>query len=111
MKLYRFILIAVFAFTTQFAFSQNFVTTDQALELIEVKQAELAINFKNGTLSKVTNDIYSYFFEITLIYLKDGSDIPETLAISFEKGLNRFENYQEDVVTVRDDISSLLTIN
>ena len=111
MKLLRFIFILTFAFLTQFGYSQNYVSKEVALERIEVKQASVKADFEEGSLDQMKLSIYNYFFEMSVIYLKDGSDIPETLSVSFEKCLNRFENNQEDVVVVKEEISNLLLIN
>jgi hypothetical protein len=111
MRLYKFILTLILVVVSQFVFSQNFLPKDKALEQIEIKKAALETSFEEGTIPPSKMDIYNYFIEITVIYLKEGNDVPETLAISFEKCLNRFENNQEDVVEVKDDITNLLTIN
>ena len=97
MKLLRFIFILTFAFLTQFAYSQNYVNKEVALERIEEKQSFVKADFEDGSLNQIKLDIYNYFFEISVIYLKEGSDIPETLSVSFEKCLNRFENNQEEI--------------
>lgn len=111
MKLLKFIFVLILALGSHLAFSQEYVTKDVALERLEVKHASVKAHYTEGSIGQLKYDMYNYFFEISVIYLKEGSDVPEVISVSFEKCLNRFENNQEDVVDVKEEISNLLLIN
>ncbi len=111
MKYLRFIFILTFAFLTQMAYSQNFLPKEKALEQLEIKQASLKTEYEEGSVNQLKMDIYVHFFEILIIYIKEDNDIPESLSVTYEKCLSKFEDNQEDVVIVKDEISAILTIN
>ena len=111
MKYLRILILFCFVLISQYGKSQNFVTTKEALIRIEVKQADYQKLFTNNNLSQIKNDISHRFFDVVVLYLKDGSDVANALEVAFEKCLTTFNDHQEDVVDFKDEVIDLLTDN
>lgn len=101
----------MFVFVLQSGQSQNFVGSEDALKRIEIQQAAYQKEYADNTMSKLKNDISKRFFEVVVLYIKEGIDVANALEVALVKSLETFIDNQEEVVDFKEEAVTLLEDN
>jgi hypothetical protein len=109
MKFIKLLFIFTLLLFFKPVFSQDFVDNKEALIRLELHQSDKAIELSGGVISDIEYNIVENFIIDLVSYISGDVDVPESLNASFETMLNLFQNDQEMVVTVRDNIQTALT--
>jgi len=108
MNLIKIFVLLFFSLVITDVYSQEYVSSKESLEKIEILQSEKINQFKANNLSKLELDIAILYSSAFVEYVKQGIDFQESFSIALAKSLEFFTNEQEQVITFKEELDTLL---
>lgn len=112
MSISKILVLGCFLLFGSVTYAQDFISTEEAFVTLEQKQSNVNTLYNNGALTKLDHEIREYYFEIIIYYLKEEKAVVAyALDVAFDKALQRFDFYEEGVISFRDELLVDLTTN